>query len=211
MILIACLIDQTGTQETLARAIAYAADPSLEDNTASAADGADIIACSLGPNGADWPMQTVLRDAITNAAQSGRGGNGTPIFWAVSNGEFDVGLDEVSSHPDVIAVGRSNRMDLEDGSAFGPELDFLAPGANVYSTEQGGGYGPDTGTSYAAPAAAGVGALVLAQNPNFTGAEVRDRLRDTCDKIGPDPYDDGGNGRNDRYGFGRINADAAVF
>lgn len=205
---IACAPDQVGTQATLARAVAYAADPTTEDGRASASDGADIIACSLGPNGADWDLTSVLDLAIKFAASKGRGGLGTGIFWAVSNGSVDIARDEISSHPDVIGVGRSNRHDQADGSAFGPKLEFLAPGAEVYSTRSGSRYGVWTGTSFAAPLAAGVGALVLAKNPKFTPKDLRKKLRNTCDKIGGVAYD--GVGHNDDYGAGRINAARAV-
>ena len=46
---IACLGDQVGSQVTLARSIAYAADPTTENSDANKDNGADIISCSLGP------------------------------------------------------------------------------------------------------------------------------------------------------------------
>ena len=207
LVAIACLPDQVGTQTTLARGVAYAADPTKEDSQASSDDGADIISCSLGP-ATDWDMTSVLDLAIQFAAGSGRGGLGSVIFWAVSNSPVAVSRDEVCSHADVIAVGRSNRNDLQDGSAFGPKLEFLAPGRDVYSTVNGNGYDFDTGTSYATPLAAGVGALVLSRHPSWTRQQVRDRLRQSCDKVGPVMYD--ANGHHDQYGYGRLNAEAAV-
>ena len=62
--------------------------------------------------------------------------------------------------------------------------------------------------SFAAPTAAGVAALVLGVNPDLTWQQVRQTLRDTCDKIGGVVYD--GNGHNDDYGWGRVNAARAV-
>jgi thermitase len=208
LIPVACMGDQVGTQATLARAIAYAADPSTEEANASAADGAHVIACSLGPNGGNWALTTVLDLAIQGVARAGRGGRGVPLFWAVSNGPFDIALDEVCSHGDVIAVGRSNRQDEEDGSAFGPALQFLAPGREVYSTQQAGKYGFATGTSYACPLAAGVAALVLSRYPSWSRDEVRARLRESCDKIGAVTYN--ANGHHPEYGYGRLNAARAV-
>lgn len=208
LIAIACMSDQVGTQTTLARAVAYAADPSREDAQATPADGADVISCSLGPNDADWILESVLDLALGFAATRGRGGRGAPIFWAVSNGNSEIARDQVCSHPRVLAVGRSNRNDRQDGSAFGPKLEFLAPGREVFSTLSANRHGFDTGTSYATPLAAGVGALVLSRRPDFTAEQVRDRLRRTCDKIGGVQYD--ANGHHIRYGFGRINAEAAV-
>jgi subtilisin family serine protease len=208
LLAIACLVDQIGTQVTLARAVAYAADPTTEDAQASAADGAHVISCSLGPNGADWDMTSVLELAITTAAVQGRGGRGVPILWAATNGPYDIVHDEVCSHPDVMAVSRSNRHDLEDGAAYGPRLEFLAPGVDVYSSESGSAYGYSTGCSFAAPLAAGVAALVLARYPEWSRDQVRQRLRDSCDKVGGVTYD--AHGRHDEYGYGRINAQRAV-
>ncbi len=205
---IACLGDQVGTQATLARAISYAADPTQEVSGANPADGADVISCSLGPNGADWDMTATLQTAIDFATTNGRGGLGTPIFWAVSNGNVEIQFDEVCSYANTIHVGRSTRMDLEDNSAHGPELDFLATGVDVFSTGSGGGYRTDTGTSFAAPTAAGVGALMLSVNPDLTWQQVRQNLRDTAEQIGGVVYD--GAGHNDDYGWGRINAADAV-
>lgn len=201
--------DQVGTQATLARAVAYAADPRLEVAGASVAAGADVIVSSLGPNGANWALTTVLDNAILFATRQGRRGRGTPIFWASSNGNnVDIGLDQVVSHPNVIAVGRSRRNDREDNSARGRQLDFLAPGVDVISTVSGGGTGTSTGTSFAAPLAAGAGALVLSINPDLTAVDVCRILRNTCDKIGGATYNAAGH--NDDYGYGRVNAFRAV-
>mgnify|MGYP001228323034 CR=1 FL=1 len=176
------------------------------------ADGADVISCSLGPNTADWDMSQTLQDAIDFVVTTGRGGLGTPIFWAVTNGDFPISLDEVCSYPSTIAVGRSSRDDTEDGCGSGPELDFLAGGVDVLSTasDRNGAptYGISIGTSFAAPTAAGVGALVLARHPGLSWQEMRDLLRGACDKVGGVTYD--GNGHHDDYGYGRLNATAAV-
>jgi thermitase len=209
LMLIACLGDQVGTQTTLARAVAYAADPRTEDPTADPDGGADILVSSLGPNGADWDLTSTLDLALTGAAAAGRGGRGLAIFWAASNGhDVDVLRDEVVSHPDVIAVVRSDRNDQEDNAARGPEVELIAPGVDVFSTESGNGYGTSTGTSFAAPCAAGCAALALAVAPDLTRDELRTLVRETADKIGGVTYDE--SGHNDDYGFGRVNASALV-
>lgn len=208
LMLIACLGDQVGTQTTLARAVAYAANPASEP-TAPAVAGADIIVSSLGPNGAVWDLTSTLELALEAAAANGRGGRGCAIFWAASNGKnVDVLADEVVSHPDVIAVVRSDRNDLEDNAARGPEVELIAPGVDVVSTESGNGYGDSTGTSFAAPCAAGCAALALSVDPELTRDQLRKIMRATADKIGGVVYDAGGH--NDDYGFGRVNAFAAV-
>ncbi len=208
LMLIACLPDQVGTQATLARAVAYAVDMTNEVPGANLANGPDILVSSLGPNGAVWDLSTVL-DLALSTAPNGRQGLGLPIFWAASNGNnVDVALDEVVSHANVIAVVRSDHDDLENNAARGDGVELIAPGVNVYSTRSGDGYGTDTGTSFAAPCAAGCAALALSVNTGLTGAELRQIMRDSADKIGGVTYDS--NGHNDDYGFGRVNADAAV-
>ena len=209
LILIAALGDQVGTQTTLARAVGYAADPRNEISSATAADGADILVCSLGPNGAVWELSDTLELALEAAAANGRNGRGLAIFWAASNGRnVDVTEDEVVSHEDVIAVVRSNRNDLEDNTARGRTVELIAPGVDVFSTRSGNGYETGTGTSYAAPCAAGCATLALSMNPNLTRNELRQIMRDTADQIGGVVYD--ANGHNDDYGFGRVNAHQAV-
>ena len=207
--LIAALNDQVGTQTTLARAVGYAADPTTEVTSASAADGADILVSSLGPNGAVWELTGTLELALEAAASNGRGGRGLAIFWAASNGNnVDVTLDEVVSHEDVIAVVRSDRNDQENNAARGATVELIAPGVNVFSTRSGNDYGTGTGTSYAAPCAAGCAALALSVNPDLTRDELRQIMRNSADKIGGVVYN--ANGHNDDYGFGRVNAHQAV-
>lgn len=209
LMLVACLGDQVGTQTTLARALSYAADPTNEVPAADPASGADIIVSSLGPNGADWALTSTLELAIESAASNGRGGLGTAIFWAASNGNnVDVSLDQVVSHADVIAVVRSDRNDMENNAARGAEVELIAPGVDVVSTFSADTYGPWTGTSFAAPVAAGCAALALSVNPDLTRDELRQVMRTTADRIGGVVYDAAGH--NDDYGFGRVNAAAAV-
>jgi thermitase len=206
---IACLEGEVGTQTTLARAIAYAADPRCE-HPAAAAAGADVISCSLGVGSPGWRLARALDWAIRFAAGRGRGGLGIPIFWAVGNSGTPLGQDAVCSHPEVIAVGRSDEQDHAGGSAYGPRLEFVAPGDGVYSTQWKSHYGTATGTSYAAPLAAGVAALVLARHPRWPLRRLRRRLRESCDKVGGPGVTYDRHGHNPHYGFGRLNAASAV-
>ncbi len=64
------------------------------------------------------------------------------------------------------------------------------------------------GTSAACPIAAGVVALVFSANPSLTGAEARLIVEQTAEKVGGVSYD--GNGHNDYYGYGRVQAGRAV-
>ena len=200
LLAIACALDQTGTQETLARAIQYAISPQQVD-PGDLTPGADVISCSLDTA---HDVETVLGLAIGSAA-SGRNQKGVPIFWAVNNVKEPISDDRLCSLPNVIAVGRSGvRGGVAVQCAFGPELEFLAPGLHVLgpSWNQNVDW---SGTSFATPLAAGVAALVLERHPEWTAAQVLQRLRDTCDMPSNFPIP------NPRYGHGRINAYRAVY
>ena len=54
----------------------------------------------------------------------------------------------------------------------------------------------------------GLAALVLSVKPGLTRQQVKEVLRDTADRIGPDH--DPVTGRSPKFGFGRVNAREAV-
>ena len=126
-----------------------------------------------------------------------------------------------ASHPSTTAVGANTDFDLRcDYSQHGPDLDFVAPSnggvESIRTTDVTGTRGVNAGdytgsfggTSAATPLASGVAALMLSRNPDLTADQIRALMRQTCQKIGLDPYD--ADGRNDEYGYGRIDAAAAV-
>jgi subtilisin family serine protease len=202
---IACLRDQVGSQQTLARAIAYAADPGREGHPGLTP--ASIISCSLGPDTGVFRMRSVLRDALVFARSEGRGTLGVPVFWAIANEQAAIANDEVNSSGLTVPVGSTDDQDVRDACAFGPELAFVAPGVRVVGLLPDDTTGPQTGTSFAAPIAAGIAALVLSINPALTASQVVDVLKASCDPGATPP---GPTGRNDEYGHGRLNAARAV-
>jgi hypothetical protein len=210
LVAIACLRDQLARQCTLARAVAYAADPGTELPGIPASQGAHVISCSLGSRGGkSFSMTSTLQEAIDFAVTDGRNALGVPIVWAVSNGRWDnIADDEVCSYERTIAVRSSDKSDKTVAGASGKALDMLAPGEGVYSATTGSAYGDGSGTSYAAAIVAGVAALVVAVDSNLPWQEIRCLLRRTCEKTGTVNYD--GSGHHYGYGWGVVNAGKAV-
>ena len=133
-------------------------------------------------------------------------GNDTPPGQAPAPVRYPARYDEV------IAVAASTHWENWAGySNGGPEVDFAAPGGEVsdqiLSTGLNGGMAQLYGTSMAAAYVSGVVALMRSQTPDLTQSEIEQTLRTTADKIGSYPYS---GGRNDRLGFGRVQAAAAV-
>jgi hypothetical protein len=89
-------------------------------------------------------------------------------------------------------------------SNVGPKIDVAAPGVDILSLEAGtGGYVRHQGTSMAAPHVAGVAALIIERRPSFNVEQVRQALRMSATDLGPAGKDAG-------FGYGRLNAAAAV-
>jgi subtilisin family serine protease len=104
--------------------------------------------------------------AAGNAAQSG---DAHPQYPAA------LGLDEALS---VAATTKSDT--LATFSNFGSfSVHVAAPGVNIISTWPVSTYRSLSGTSMATPHVVGVAALVAAEHPSWTGAEIRDRILGT--------------------------------
>ena len=105
----------------------------------------------------------------------------------------------------VIAVGAT----LPDNniayfSCHGPAVELAAPGFFNWAPGLSGSYGQHSGTSVAAPFVSGVAALIKSQNPQFTPAQIRERLVATA-------VDLGAPGRDEYYGYGLVNAYDSLF
>ena len=73
--------------------------------------------------------------------------------------------------------------EISDFSNTGAQIDVLAPGTNVVSSDMGGGYGLCSGTSMAAPHVTGAVAMMLArardENKILTPADAKTILQQT--------------------------------
>jgi subtilisin family serine protease len=178
----------------------------LDDAIIYAADmGARVITMSLSV-GSSAAINSALNYAYNN-----RG-----VFINNASGNDNGPVSYPANNPNVVAVGATDHNDNRAkpatvgwGSNYGPELEVVAPGVNIWSTRIGNNYGTGGGTSYASPHVAGTAALLFSVKPSATNAEVRQCITDTAEDQVGEPIEDTP-GRDDYYGFGRINAEQAV-
>ncbi|MCX9013172.1 MAG: S8 family peptidase, partial [Candidatus Methanoperedens sp.] len=104
----------------------------------------------------------------------------------------------------VIAVGATDSNDQRASfSNYGSRLELVAPGVDINSTIRNNQYANESGTSMAVPHVSGVAALIWSQYPTFSNEKVREVLRNTA-------VDLGSSGKDIEYGYGKVNAYAAV-
>ncbi|MEQ1821312.1 MAG: S8 family serine peptidase [Fimbriimonadaceae bacterium] len=126
--------------------------------------------------------------------------------WAAGNSNVNLPTD----HVDVTIVGSSSPTDGKSSfSNFGPGVDVFAPGENILSTYRTSStsYATLSGTSMACPLAAGMANLLAGANPLMTAQQIEDILYQTCFDLTAAP---GGVGNDSYWGWGRIDALAAV-
>ena len=134
---------------------------------------------SYGGFGYGSTSSTAVRTAIQGLAGQG-------ILFVASAGNDGNNNDDSDTprYPanepvdNILTVAATDRNDvLSNFSDFGPNgVDLGAPGETIYSTLKGGGYGSDSGTSFAAPHVAGVAALAFAYKPTASYDMVRDAI-----------------------------------
>jgi len=203
-------------------------------------NGADIISNSWVR---DDLASALMDDAITEALTKGRGGLGTIVVFAAGNGDSNYIEYPANSNPDILVVGAMspcgerksfNSCDDEQlwGSSYGDQLDVVAPGVLITTTDRQGSNGYNAqnsnidldytdvfrGTSSACPMVAGVAALVLSVNPSLTVQEVNDIIEQSARKVNHEDNNgiyeyayDFPNGEWDtEMGYGLVDAHAAV-
>lgn len=137
---------------------------------------------------------------VTSAAQyfMNKGGVVT-----ISSGNSATVLSTADT-PYALTVSSTNSGDgMSSFSNTGNLIDCAAPGEGIYTTTMDGGYASVSGTSFSAPIVAGIAGLMLAANPNLSGAQCYELLRKSGDDLGTAGWDS-------KYGWGRVNANKAV-
>ncbi len=139
-------------------------------------------------------------DALSSAAQYMYSSGGWVVVAGGNTGIFE----NYSDNPYVISVAATGSSDaVTTFSSYGPYIDFAAPGSGIYTTRTGDSYGSASGTSFSSPITAGAIALVFASDSTLSPNDVYNKLRDSA-------LDLGDSGRDDKYGWGRINVAAAL-
>jgi len=166
-----------------------------------------------------------LEDAVAYAYNNG------VVVIAASGNDGAASVHYPAAYDDyVIAVGATCYNETRASySDYGSSLDLVAPGGDVYADENEDTYADGVlqqtfepylsfvdkadptswayyffdGTSMATPHVSGVAALLLALDSTLTPDQIRDALESTAEDLGDD-------GRDDFYGWGLIDAKAAL-
>lgn len=184
----------SGTIADLADALYYAAN-----------NGAKVINASWGGPG---DSQTI-KDAVNYAHDV----KGCVFVAAAGNDDEDAAGFYPARYAAAITVAASDPYDNKAYfSNWGNKIDVAAPGMEILSCRASGtsrgipvdsNYTRMQGTSMAAPHVSGLCALILADNPSLGPEQVRQALRESADDVGDPGFDI-------YFGYGRINANAAL-
>jgi subtilisin family serine protease len=139
-----------------------------------------IISASWGST----QKSRALEDAIRKAGENG-------IVFVAAAGNSSTDNDRRPHYPsnydlpNVISVAALDRNDqLASFSNYGPKtVAIAAPGVDILSTWLGNEYEEKSGTSMATPVVSGVAALILAEHPKMSVAELRKKLLASIDPI----------------------------
>ncbi len=176
------------------------------DGVAGTADDfkADAISMSLGtspPYTYSGYCDSVFPD-MTNAIKYVRS-RGTLVVSAAGNsGGAGVSIPGCISHS--VTVGAVDSADrIASFSSRGKAVDITAPGVSLYSTGLNNSYLKASGTSMATPVVSGTAALIKFAHPDYSISQAENALFKTAKDLGK-------RGKDTSYGWGRLDAYAAV-
>ncbi|HKU03418.1 MAG TPA: S8 family serine peptidase [Arthrobacter sp.] len=162
-------------------------------------NGAKVINISLGSTTPQWPqswdaafLYAEQKDVVIVAAAGNRIGGNTQV-------------GAPATIPGVLTVAGLDRKNLAsvDASSQGISIGVAAPAENLLGGLPGGGYAEWAGTSGSTPIVAGVAALIRSKWPDMSAEQVINRIVSTA-------KDAGAPGKDPLYGYGILNAEAAL-
>ena len=137
---------------------------------------------------------------VQAAAQYMRSKGGVVIVAAGNSGV----LENIAANDSMLTVAATDQNDARASfSSYGAYVDLSAPGVSLYTTTKGGGYANASGTSFASPVVAATAALMMSANSKSTPADIDNYLTSKS-------LDLGTAGKDQYFGYGRVNAAAAV-
>jgi membrane-anchored mycosin MYCP len=162
-------------------------------------NGAKVINISLGSTSPTWPQSW---DAAFLYAEQ----KDVVIVAAAGNrlaGNVQVGAP--ATIPGVLTVAGLDREGKAsiDASSQGITIGVAAPAESLVGGMPGGGYADWAGTSGSTPIVSGVAALIRSKWPTMSAKQVINRIVSTA-------KDAGAPGKDPIYGFGVLNAEAAL-
>ncbi len=175
---------------------------SLGDLVAGIGFAVDRGARVINVSASGYTRSQALSDAIQYAEDHGA------VVVASAGNHPDGQPTYPAAHPLALAVAATGQDDAVAAfSSYGPFVDLAAPGVDIagawWSPAAGNGYAVVSGTSAAAPFAAGAAALAIAARPDLSTAAVRQALTEAAlDVDAPD--------LDARSGYGRLDAYLAV-
>lgn len=159
-----------------------------------AASGADVLNLSFaGPRD---PLILTVMDRLEEMDM--------PVIAAAGNNGPDAEPVYPAAHRHAIAVTATDSNDA--GFTFanlGMYVEVAAPGVDILSPQPDGSYDYETGTSAATAHVTGIVALMLAENPDLTTADIRLLLSEASRDLGTP-------GRDEVFGAGLVDAATAV-
>lgn len=161
--------DSYGNTLSVGRAIRYAASM-----------GADVISLSLGSSLSDEFVRQTVQDAIKSGS----------VVVAASGNDGCECIVYPANYPEVVAVGALNTLsEPASFSAWGENLDILAPGVGLYTTDwqaanQTSAYaGNISGTSLATPLVSGMLTRLLSHQPNVHPLQLIAALTENTNRL----------------------------
>ncbi|WP_230396517.1 S8 family peptidase [Streptomyces blattellae] len=191
--------EEERTEEDLKESFRKGNNPIADGINYAVQQGADVISMSLGGEDIFGGYSEDEAAALAYAARNGV----TVLASAGNSAEVFNDVSYPAGYAGVIAVAATQQNgERASFSTVHSYNDVAAPGVDIVSATNTGGYEPVDGTSPACALAAGVVALMYGKNPKLSPAQVNDILIDTTHRPA--------GGASAVLGYGLIDADAAV-
>ena len=161
------------------------------NNDGDYSDKVDIVSLSFGTKEPGNPddnlceiLDNIVNSGVTVVAAAGNLGPGKNTITSPGCARKSICVGSTNKN-DIIAPSSSRGpVEWEDSSIEKP--DIVAPGVNIKSTRNSGGYELNSGTSMATPHISGAVALLLQTNPEINPEDVKQILQDSSKDLGYD-------------------------